>query len=147
VVDVTVPVIDLTGWSEKNPLGEEEEKKQRSKCLSSSYCYRIVNSTAYEMEDTTSGGQDPSNILLMSKIGAMVGLGFGSLALGTLPLMVGRYRAKKQLRQKRHQKRRQAMSSNSNTSTSTSTSDASPPHVDSASAANKQVRPRNDQKS
>ena len=88
-------------------------------------------------------GQDPSNILLMSKIGAMVGLGFGSLALGTLPLMVGRYRAKKQLRQKR----RQAMSSNSSTSTSTSTSDASSPHVDSASAANKQVRSRNDQKS
>ncbi|KYM76592.1 Zinc transporter ZIP2 [Atta colombica] len=85
------------------------------------------------MENTTSG-QDPSNILLMSKIGAMVGLGFGSLALGTLPLMVGRYRAKKQLRQKR----RQAMSSNSSTSTSTSTSDASSPHVDSASAANKQ---------
>lgn len=93
------------------------------------------------MEDTTSG-QDPSNILLISKIGAMVGLGFGSLALGTLPLMVGRYRAKKQL-----QKRQQAMSSNSSTSTSTSTSDASSPHVDSASAANKQVRPRNDQKS
>ncbi|KYN27265.1 PREDICTED: protein zntB-like isoform X1 [Trachymyrmex cornetzi] len=89
------------------------------------------------MEDTTSG-QDPSNILLMSKIGAMVGLGFGSLALGTLPLVVGRYRARKQLRQKRHQKRRQAMSSNSSTSTSTSTSDASSPHVDSASAANKQ---------
>lgn len=82
-------------------------------------------------EDTTT-----SNILLMSKIGAMVGLGFGSLALGTLPLMVGRYRAKKRLRQKR-----QVISSNhSNTSTSTSASNASSPSVDSVSATNKQVR-------
>lgn len=84
-------------------------------------------------EDTTT-----SNILLMSKIGAMVGLGFGSLALGTLPLMVGRYRAKRRLRQK-------AISSN-HSSTSTSTS-ASTPSVDSASAANKQVRSRYGQKS
>ncbi|XP_071649070.1 uncharacterized protein [Temnothorax longispinosus] len=76
-----------------------------------------------------------SNILLMSKIGAMVGLGFGSLALGTLPLMVGRYRIKRRLREKR----RQAISSNhSSTFTSTSTSNASTPIVDSASATNKQ---------
>lgn len=85
-------------------------------------------------QDTTT-----SNILLMSKIGAMIGLGFGSLVLGTLPLMVGRYRSKKRL-----QKRRQAISSD-HSSTSMSTS-ASSPSVDSASTANKQVRPRNGQK-
>ncbi|XP_011860606.1 PREDICTED: uncharacterized protein LOC105557853 isoform X1 [Vollenhovia emeryi] len=78
-------------------------------------------------EDTTT-----SNILLMSKIGAMVGLGFGSLALGTLPMMVGRYRARKQLGQKRGQ----AISFN-HSSTSTSTS-ASSPSIDSASVSNKQ---------
>ncbi|KAL0131772.1 hypothetical protein PUN28_002962 [Cardiocondyla obscurior] len=72
-----------------------------------------------------------SNVLLMSKIGAMIGLGFGSLALGTLPLMVGRYRARR-LRQKR----RRAISSN-HSSSSTSTS-ASSPSIDSTSAANKQ---------
>jgi len=144
VLNVTVSVIDLIGVVKSSRERRREKNKDRS-----SFPHHIVidiNSTTYEMENTTSG-QDPSNILLMSKISAMVGLGFGSLALGTLPLMVGRYRAKKQLRQKCHQKRRQAMSSNSSTSTSTSTSDASSPHVDSASAANKQVRPRNDQKS
>lgn len=84
------------------------------------------------MEDTTT-----SSILLMSKIGAMIGLGFGSLAMGTLPLMVGRYRIKKRL-----QKRRRAISSNhSTTSTSTSSS------VDAIPAADKQVRPKNRQKS
>lgn len=78
-----------------------------------------------EMEDT-------SSILLMSKIGAMIGLGFGSLAMGTLPLMVGRYRTKKQL-----QKRRRAISCNhSSTSTSTASS------VDATPAADKQVRPK-----
>lgn len=88
-------------------------------------------------QDTTT-----SNILLMSKIGAMIGLGFGSLILGTLPLMVGRYRSKKRL-----QKRRQAISSDhSSTSMSTSASNASSPSVDSASTTNKQVRPRNGQK-
>ncbi|XP_011696962.1 PREDICTED: protein zntC-like isoform X1 [Wasmannia auropunctata] len=87
------------------------------------------------MEEANQLDTSTSNILLMSKIGAMIGLGFGSLALGTLPLMVGRCRAKMQLRQKR----RRAISSNHfNTSTSTSVSNASSPIVDSASAANKQ---------
>lgn len=111
---------------------EKEENDQ-----SSFLCHIfVIGPTVYEMEaDTT------SNILLMSKIGAMIGLGFGSLALGTLPLIVGRYRAKRRLRQKRR-----AISSNhSSTSTSTSTSNAS--STDSASVANKQVRPRNSQKS
>ncbi|XP_020288066.1 protein zntC-like isoform X1 [Pseudomyrmex gracilis] len=78
------------------------------------------------MEDTTM-----SSILLMSKIGAMVGLGFGSLVLGTLPLIVGRYRTKKRL-----QKRRRAISSDRS---STSTTSASMSIVDTTtSVANKQ---------
>lgn len=77
--------------------------------------------------------EDTSSVLLMSKIGAMIGLGFGSLALGTLPLIVGRYRAKKRLRKPS----RPISSDRSSTSTSTSF-----PAVDSASAADKQVRSR-----
>ncbi|CAL1686577.1 unnamed protein product [Lasius platythorax] len=73
--------------------------------------------------------EDTSSVLLMSKIGAMIGLGFGSLALGTLPLIVGRYRAKKRLRKPS----RPISSDRSSTSTSTSF-----PAVDSASAADKQ---------
>ncbi|XP_029172442.1 uncharacterized protein LOC114941592 isoform X1 [Nylanderia fulva] len=72
-------------------------------------------------EDTTT-----YSVLLMSKIGAMIGLGFGSLALGTLPLIVGRCRAKKRLRKQS----RPISSDRSSTS--------SFPGVDSASAANKQ---------
>ncbi|KAM0737372.1 Zinc transporter ZIP2 [Formica fusca] len=76
-----------------------------------------------DMEENT------SSVLLMSKIGAMIGLGLGSLVLGTLPLIVGRYRAKKRLR--KHS--RPISSDRSSTSTS-----ASLPGVDSTSAANKQ---------
>lgn len=65
------------------------------------------------MEETTT-----STILLVAKIGAMVGLGFGSLILGMLPLIVGRYRMNH--RQKRHR----GISSNSSTCTSTSVSNA-----------------------
>ncbi|XP_078051119.1 zinc transporter ZIP1 isoform X1 [Augochlora pura] len=61
---------------------------------------------------------NPSTILLVAKIGAMVGLGFGSLILGMLPLIVGRYRMNH--RQKRHR----GISSNSSTCTSTSVSNA-----------------------
>lgn len=86
--------------------------------------------TLREMEDST------SSVLLISKIGAMIGLGFGSLALGALPLMVGLYRTK-QLK-----KRRRAVSNHSSTSTSTSASNASSSSVDSPSATNLQVRPR-----
>lgn len=77
-------------------------------------------------EDTTT-----SSVLLMSKIGAMIGLGFGSLVLGTLPLIVGRYRAKKRLRKQS----RPISSDRSSTSSSF-------PGVDSVSAADKQVRSR-----
>ncbi|KAG7207374.1 hypothetical protein KM043_009035 [Ampulex compressa] len=80
------------------------------------------------MEETTT----PSTILLMAKIGAMIGLGFGSLILGMLPLIVGRFRAK------RRQKRHRGMSSNSSTCTSASTSNASSTSVHSASAADSQ---------
>ncbi|XP_014473187.1 PREDICTED: uncharacterized protein LOC106743650 isoform X2 [Dinoponera quadriceps] len=79
------------------------------------------------MEDSTT-----SSVLLVSKIGAMIGLGFGSLALGALPLMVGLYRTK-QLK-----KRRRAVSNHSSTSTSTSASNASSSSVDSASTADSQ---------
>nr|XP_031826794.1 protein zntB-like isoform X1 [Nomia melanderi]XP_031826795.1 protein zntB-like isoform X1 [Nomia melanderi]XP_031826796.1 protein zntB-like isoform X1 [Nomia melanderi]XP_031826797.1 protein zntB-like isoform X1 [Nomia melanderi]XP_031826798.1 protein zntB-like isoform X1 [Nomia melanderi]XP_031826799.1 protein zntB-like isoform X1 [Nomia melanderi]XP_031826800.1 protein zntB-like isoform X1 [Nomia melanderi]XP_031826801.1 protein zntB-like isoform X1 [Nomia melanderi]XP_031826802.1 prot len=65
------------------------------------------------MEETTT-----STILLVAKIGAMIGLGFGSLILGMLPLIVGRYRMNH--RQKRHR----GISSNSSTCTSTSVSNA-----------------------
>lgn len=93
----------------------------------------VVNGTTNrvcEMEDSAT-----SSILLIAKIGAMIGLGFGSLALGALPLMVGLYRTK-QLK-----KRRRAVSSHSSTSTSTSVSNASSSSVDSAPAAGSQVRP------
>ncbi|XP_076377463.1 uncharacterized protein LOC143259404 isoform X1 [Megalopta genalis] len=59
-----------------------------------------------------------STILLVAKIGAMIGLGFGSLILGMLPLIIGRYRMNH--RQKRHR----GISSNSSTCTSTSVSNA-----------------------
>ncbi|XP_014615255.1 PREDICTED: uncharacterized protein LOC106793117 isoform X2 [Polistes canadensis] len=58
-----------------------------------------------------------SSILLMAKIGAMIGLGFGSLILGMLPLIVGRCRTKLN-----RQKRCHGISINSSNSTSTSTS-------------------------
>lgn len=82
-----------------------------------------------EMEETTT-----STILLIAKIGAMVGLGFGSLFLGMLPLIVGRYRINH--RQKRHR----GISSNSSTCTSTSVSNASSSSVIYGSAGNSQVR-------
>ncbi|XP_076643576.1 uncharacterized protein LOC143353857 [Halictus rubicundus] len=66
-----------------------------------------------KMEETTT-----STILLVAKVGAMIGLGFGSLILGMLPLIVGRYRMNH--RQKRHR----GISSNSSTCTSTSASNA-----------------------
>ncbi|XP_053970719.1 protein zntC-like isoform X1 [Hylaeus volcanicus] len=75
------------------------------------------------MEESTT-----STILLVAKIGAMVGLGFGSLILGMLPLIVGRYRVNH--RQKRHR----GISSNSSTCTSTSVSNAFSSSVNSASA-------------
>ncbi|XP_043249329.1 protein zntB-like isoform X1 [Colletes gigas] len=75
------------------------------------------------MEETTT-----STILLVAKIGAMVGLGFGSLILGMLPLIVGRYRMNH--RQKRHR----GISSNSSTCTSTSVSNAFSSSVNSASS-------------
>ncbi|XP_014210977.1 protein zntC isoform X1 [Copidosoma floridanum] len=43
----------------------------------------------------TSSDVSPATILLVSKIGSMFVLGLGSLLLGTLPLMIGRCRAKK----------------------------------------------------
>ncbi|XP_011264587.1 protein zntC isoform X1 [Camponotus floridanus] len=76
------------------------------------------------MEDTT------SSVLLMSKIGAMIGLGLGSLVLGILPMIVGRYRAKKRLR-----KHSQPISSDR---FSTSTSASLPDVEGSTSAADKQ---------
>ncbi|XP_032673907.1 uncharacterized protein LOC116845398 isoform X1 [Odontomachus brunneus] len=79
------------------------------------------------MEDSAT-----SSILLIAKIGAMIGLGFGSLALGALPLMVGLYRTK-QLK-----KRRRAVSNHSSASTSTSASNASSSSVDSAPVADSQ---------
>ncbi|XP_011152235.2 uncharacterized protein LOC105190918 isoform X1 [Harpegnathos saltator] len=79
------------------------------------------------MDDSTT-----SSVLLISKIGAMIGLGCGSLALGALPLMVGLYRTK-QLK-----KRRRAVSNHSSTSTSTSASNASSASVDSAPATDSQ---------
>lgn len=75
-----------------------------------------------------------STVLLVAKIGAMVGLGFGSLLLGMLPLIVGRYRMNH--RQKRHR----GIFSNSSTCTSTSVSNASSSSVISGSATNSQVR-------
>lgn len=82
------------------------------------------------MEETTT----TSSILLMAKIGAMVGLGFGSLTLGMLPLIVGRCRTRFR------QKRCHGISSNSSNSTSTSTSasQASSSIID--NTANSQVR-------
>nr|XP_003704109.1 PREDICTED: zinc transporter ZIP3-like isoform X1 [Megachile rotundata] len=79
------------------------------------------------MEEATT-----ATILLIAKIGAMIGLGFGSLILGILPLIVGRYRLNH--RQKRHR----GISSNSSTCTSTSASDASSSTVFSGSAADSQ---------
>ena len=81
------------------------------------------------MEETTM-----STVLLVAKIGAMIGLGFGSLLLGMLPLIVGRYRMNH--RQKRHR----GIFSNSSTCTSTSVSNASSSSVISGSATNSQVR-------
>ncbi|CAK9831725.1 Zinc transporter ZIP2 [Anthophora retusa] len=79
------------------------------------------------MEEATT-----STVLLVAKIGAMIGLGFGSLLLGMLPLIVGRYRLNH--RQKRHH----GISSNSSTCTSTSVSNASSSSVISRSAADSQ---------
>lgn len=75
-----------------------------------------------------------SSVLLMSKIGAMIGLGLGSLVLGTLPLMVGRYRTKRRL-----QKRHRGVSNHSSISTSTSDASSSTSGVP-APATNSQVR-------
>ncbi|OAD53871.1 Zinc transporter ZIP2 [Eufriesea mexicana] len=79
------------------------------------------------MEEATT-----STVLLVAKIGAMIGLGFGSLLLGMLPLIVGRYRMNH--RQKRHR----GIFSNSSTCTSTSVSNASSSSVISGSATNSQ---------
>lgn len=79
------------------------------------------------MEDTAT-----SSVLLMSKIGAMIGLGLGSLVLGILPLIVGRYRTKKRLR-----KSSQPISSDRS---SMSTSASLPDVEGSTSATDKQVR-------
>ncbi|CAL7952054.1 unnamed protein product [Xylocopa violacea] len=79
------------------------------------------------MEETTT-----STVLLVAKIGAMVGLGFGSLILGMLPLIVGRYRMN------HHQKRHRGISSNSSTCTSMSVSNASSTSVIAGSAADSQ---------
>ncbi|XP_012170355.1 uncharacterized protein LOC100643822 isoform X1 [Bombus terrestris] len=73
-----------------------------------------------------------ATVLLIAKIGAMIGLGFGSLFLGMLPLIVGRYRMN------HRQKRDRRIFSNSSTCTSTSISNASSSSVISASATNSQ---------
>ncbi|KAF3429699.1 hypothetical protein E2986_11077 [Frieseomelitta varia] len=89
--------------------------------------YQIFPYTNKYMEEATM-----STVLLVAKIGAMVGLGFGSLLLGMLPLIVGRYRMNH--RQKRHR----GIFSNSSTCTSTSVSNASSSSVISGSATNSQ---------
>lgn len=80
------------------------------------------------MEEATT-----STVLLVAKIGAMIGLGFGSLLLGMLPLIVGRYRMN-------HCKKHCGIFSNSSTCTSTSVSNASSASVISGSATSSQVR-------
>lgn len=72
------------------------------------------------MEETTTANPSPitgqtSVILLLSKIGAMFLLGLGSLILGMLPLIVGRYRMRKQ-------DGRRGITSDSSTSTNVSSS-------------------------
>lgn len=81
------------------------------------------------MEEATT-----STFLLVTKIGAMIGLGFGSLLLGMLPPIVGRYRMN-------HRKKQHCgIFSNSSTCTSTSVSNASSASVISGSATSSQVR-------
>ncbi|XP_076238720.1 zinc transporter ZIP3-like isoform X1 [Calliopsis andreniformis] len=79
------------------------------------------------MEEATT-----STILLVAKIGAMIGLGFGSLILGTLPLIVGRYRINHQ------RKRHRGISSNSSSCTSASISNAFSSSVASTSTSDSQ---------
>lgn len=72
------------------------------------------------MMATTTANPSPINgqtsiILLLSKIGAMFLLGLGSLILGMLPLIVGRYRMRKQ-------DGRRGITSDSSTSTNVSSS-------------------------
>ncbi|XP_033231460.1 zinc transporter ZIP3-like isoform X1 [Belonocnema kinseyi] len=72
------------------------------------------------MEETTTENALPmtgqSTVLLLSKVGAMLGLGFGSLILGMLPLIVGRCRMRKQ------DGRRGITSDSSNSTNASSTS-------------------------
>lgn len=77
------------------------------------------------MEEATT-----STVLLVAKIGAMIGLGFGSLLLGMLPSIVGRYRM--------NHRKKQHCGIFSNSSTSTSVSNASSASVISGSATSSQ---------
>ncbi|XP_017886675.1 uncharacterized protein LOC108628945 isoform X1 [Ceratina calcarata] len=86
-----------------------------------------VSSEIIKMEE------ESVSVLLIAKIGAMIGLGLGSLLLGILPLIVGRYRLN------HRQKHRGGISIiNCSTCTSASVSNASSASVITASASDSQ---------